>query len=101
MSAVTIRNLPDSVHDGLRQLAAAAANLSVEAFVRNLLANATQQSSVNVAGMADAEVSWGLAPEKAAAQTAPDLWGAMKGCVHVPAGTDLTAGTAEPWEAAP
>jgi plasmid stability protein len=99
MSAITIRNLPDGVHNDLRQLAAAA-NLSVEALVRNLLADATQPSPVKLPGMADAGGSWGPAPETAAAQTAPELWGALRGSVHVPAATDLTASTAELWDAA-
>jgi antitoxin (DNA-binding transcriptional repressor) of toxin-antitoxin stability system len=29
----------------------------------------------------------------------PDLWGALRGSVRVLPGTDLTSGTAEPWEA--
>jgi prevent-host-death family protein len=29
----------------------------------------------------------------------PDLWGALRGSVTVVAGTDLTAGTGEAWEA--
>lgn len=29
----------------------------------------------------------------------PELWGAMRGTVRVPPGTDLTKGTGEVWEA--
>lgn len=29
----------------------------------------------------------------------PELWGAMRGTVRVPSGTDLTKGTGEVWEA--
>ena len=30
-------------------------------------------------------------------QTLPDLWGALRGSVTIPADTDLTAGTGEAW----
>jgi plasmid stability protein len=60
MSAITIRNLPDSAHDALGRIAAEG-NLSVEALVRNLLADATQQLPAHVTGMADAGMKWGAA----------------------------------------
>jgi len=32
-------------------------------------------------------------------QALPDLWGALRGTVTIPAGTDLTHGTGEVWQA--
>jgi plasmid stability protein len=99
MSAITIRNLPESVHAGLRGLAAARGQ-SVEAFVRNTLAEAVQSTaaegkSTKVTGMSEAGFPWN-APKTAP----PELWGALKGSVHIPPGTDLTAPLDEVWEAA-
>ena len=82
MGAITIRGLPEHVHNDLRQMAAAG-NLSVEALVRNLLAAATTASQ-HVTGVA----------------AKGELWGALQGCVQIPQATDLTAPTGEAWEAA-
>jgi plasmid stability protein len=97
MSAITIRNLPETVHDGLRQMAAAN-NLSVEALVRNLLATSTEGATVTKAtGMSEATAPWGAT--LSSAQSTTELWGALHGTIHIPASTDLTA-PADTWEAA-
>jgi hypothetical protein len=98
MSAITIRNLPETVHDGLRKIAASD-NLSVEALVRNLLAAAAADGAktTEATGMSEAPLPWGASP--AGAQSMRELWGALKGCVQVPPETDLSA-PAETWEAA-
>jgi CubicO group peptidase (beta-lactamase class C family) len=44
MSAITIRNIPDDVHDALRKLAKARGE-SVESFARNALAEAAGKRS--------------------------------------------------------
>ncbi len=98
MSAITIRNLPEPVHDSLRQMAASD-NVSVEALVRNLLATAAAAGvkTTEITGMSEAAMPWSV--KSAAAQSTPDLWGALKGTVHVPPETDLSA-AADSWEAA-
>jgi plasmid stability protein len=102
MPAITIRNLPDTVHAGLRRLAAAAGQ-SVEAFVRNTLAETvqsagTERKSTKATGMSEATFPWNT--PHAVATASPELWGALKGSVYIPPGTDLTAPLDEPWEAA-
>jgi plasmid stability protein len=97
MSAITIRNLPETVHDGLRQMAAAN-NLSVEALVRNLLAaTADGATTTKAAGLSEATAPWGATPPPS--QSTAELWGALRGTIHIPAATDLTA-PADTWEAA-
>jgi hypothetical protein len=47
-------------------------------------------------GFAEASVPWGnLKP----AGPLPDLWGALKGTVHINPATDLAEPLDEPWEA--
>ena len=104
MSAITIRALPDSVHDRLREMASSG-NLSVEALVRNLLGEATRRDAEKVTGMAEASSRWIGAPKAGGARAkvppAPvELWGALRGCVHVPAPADLMAPADEAWDAA-
>jgi hypothetical protein len=99
IAAITIRNLPDPVHDALRQMAEAC-NMSVEGLVRNLLAKAVAQSEAGESkptGIAEPPQTWSGAPTL----TPPTgLWGALRGTVHIPPGTDLTAPTGALWEAA-
>ncbi|MEJ0046213.1 MAG: hypothetical protein WDN04_08910 [Rhodospirillales bacterium] len=103
MSAITIRNLPEWVHAELRRLAAARGQ-SVEALVRNILAGAVQSaprsngSPAKATGMSEATFPWSAPP--AGLQPLPDLWGALKGSVYIPPGTDLTMPLDEEWEAA-
>jgi plasmid stability protein len=102
MSAITIRNLPDTVHAGLRGLAAARGQ-SVEALVRHTLAELvqsgnTQGKSTKATGMSEATFPWNAL--QTAPPALPELWGALKGSVYIPPGTDLTAPLDEPWEAA-
>ena len=103
MSAITIRNLPDTVHAGLRRVAAARGQ-SVEALVRNTLAETVQSADAmdakptKATGMSEATFPWN-APQTAPSAL-PELWGALKGSVYIPPGTDLTAPLDEPWEAA-
>jgi hypothetical protein len=77
---------------------AASDNVSVEALVRNLLATAAAAGvkTTEITGMSEAAMPWNV---KSAAQSTPDLWGALKGTVHVPPETDLSA-AADSWEAA-
>jgi plasmid stability protein len=104
MSAITIRNLPEDVHAGLRRLAAARGQ-SVEAFVRNILAEAVQSAAqpdstpAKATGMSEATFPWN-GPPAGPPRPLPELWGALKGSVHIPPGTDLTAPLDEVWEAA-
>jgi len=102
MSAITIRNLPESAHAGLRRLAAARGQ-SVEAFVRNTLADlvqsaATEGKSIEATGMSEASFPWNV--QQVAPPVLPELWGALKGSVYIPPSTDLTAPSDEVWEAA-
>jgi plasmid stability protein len=95
MGAITIRNLPEAVHNQLREMASAG-NLSVEALVRNLLAAATAGTAQHASGMSEASAPWAMPPKPASTE----LWGALPGCVHIPPATDLTAATGEAWDAA-
>jgi plasmid stability protein len=102
MSAITIRNLPETVHAGLRGLAVARGQ-SVEAFVRNTLAElvqsaGTQGKSPKATGVSEATFPWNT--PQTAPPALPELWGALKGSVYIPPGTDLTTPLDEPWEAA-
>ena len=108
MPAITIRQLPDHVHAALKQQAASH-NRSVEAHVRAILAAYAEPAVPNPLppsgaphmpeapkGFAEASVPWGnLTP----ASPLPDLWGALKGTVHVNPATNLTEPLDEPWEA--
>jgi hypothetical protein len=104
MPAITIRNLPDSVHTTLKQRAVAG-KLSVEELVRRVLAswagnpdNPPQKDPSHMSGFSAASATW-PAPPSAPQASHPDLWGAMKGTVHIPPGTDLTAPLDEAWKA--
>jgi len=46
-------------------------------------------------GMSYASLTDGCTPNG----SAPELWGALRGTVKIPPGTDLTQGTGEVWEA--
>jgi hypothetical protein len=108
MPAITVRHLPEGVHAALKHQAAVH-NRSVEAHVRVILAahtapppqlNATLPGPKPMCavanGFAEAALPWGgLKP----ATPLPDLWGALKGTVHVDPATDLTEPLDEPWEA--
>ncbi len=108
MGAITIRNVPDEVHGGLRRLAASR-QLSVESLVRVALAEVVRQEtggagSAQVTGFGEASMPWqAAAPGDATMSPLPsgELWGALKGSVHVPAETDLTAPLDESWQAEP
>ncbi len=102
MPAITIRNLPETVHTALKQRAARE-KLSVEALVRRLLATEMlvsrhEEGGTKMTGFAEISQAWGQSP--AVPQPAPDLWGALRGMVHIPAGSDLSAPLDEDWEAA-
>jgi len=103
MPAITIRNLPEHVHIGLRGLAATRGQ-SVEALVRNTLAEAVQSAatkgakSTQAPGMSEATFPWN-APQ-ASPQMSCELWGALKGSAYIPQGADPTAPLDEAWEAA-
>ena len=103
MSAITIRNLPEHIHTGLRGLAAARGQ-SVEASVRNMLAETVQSAAAKdthpakAPGMSEATFTWNV--PQIALQGPSELWGALKGSVYIPAGVDLTAPLDETWEAA-
>jgi len=98
MPALTIRNLPDGVHTRLRALAGDA-QVSVEAFVRRILAEATAEKDRNMSptGFAEASQPFIHAAAGAAAATPPELWGALKGSVFVASQTDLTTSSGEHW----
>ena len=51
-----------------------------------------------MSGFAEAHSAFVHAPGASPAQGG-DLWGALKGTVHVPTGTDLTAPLGEAWGA--
>jgi hypothetical protein len=104
MPAITIRNLPESVHATLKQRAATA-KLSVEELVRRVLASwagpmgdPIQKESPNMHGFSEASAGWPAPPAQVQASH-PDLWGAMKGSVHVHPDTDLAAPLDELWKA--
>jgi plasmid stability protein len=102
VSAITIRNLPDTVHAALKRRAALE-KLSVEALVRRLLAAAMlaprhDEGTAPMTEFAEIAQPWVHAPS--ASHPAADLWGALRGTVHIPAGTDLAAALDEDWEAA-
>ena len=104
MPAITIRNLPESLHATLKQRAAAA-KLSVEELVRRILASwavsgvaTIQKDSAMMPGFSETSAAWPQPPAPAIVSH-PDLWGAMKGSVHVHPDTDLTAPLDEPWKA--
>jgi plasmid stability protein len=102
MPAITIRNLPENVRTGLRELASTRGQ-SVEAFVRNTLAEAVQSAaakgakSTKATGMSEATFPW--SGPQVALQPSSELWGALKGSVYIPPGADLTAPLDEAWEA--
>jgi plasmid stability protein len=102
MPAITIRNLPEAVHTALKHRAARE-KLSVEALVRRLLATEMlarrqDEEGSRMTGFAELSQPWGHA--LSVPQSAPDLWGALRGTVHIPADTDLAAPLDEDWEAA-
>ena len=93
MPAITIRNLSDSVHTALKQQAATE-HLSVEALVRRILATETSLSKAKPFAEPRAENVTGFS------EAPPlDLWGALRGTVRVPPGSDLTAPLEENWQA--
>jgi plasmid stability protein len=109
VAAITVRRVPEEVHGGLRRLAEAR-RLSVEALVRVGLAEMVRREAGDtgaapMTGFGEASGAWGStgAADATGASTsgvAPgELWGALKGSVHVPAETDLTAPPGESWEA--
>jgi len=111
MAAITVRNLPDDVHDVLRARAARE-SVSVEGVARRLLAAGARardgRDGMGVTGMAEVSLPWGPAPEAVAAQS-PEalsgpssgaLWGALRGSAFIPQGADLTAPLGEHWDAA-
>jgi hypothetical protein len=89
MPAITIRNIPESVHAGLKRRAATS-KLSVEELLRRLLSSWVDTSADPM--QTETET---LKPKP----PYPDLWGAMKGTVHIPPDTDLTAPLDEAWKA--
>jgi plasmid stability protein len=104
MPAITVRNLPESVHATLKQRAAGG-KLSVEALVRHLLATwaalpntPMQKDPTDMSGFSEAPATWPEPPSLVQASH-PDLWGAMKGTVHIPPDTDLAAPLNEAWKA--
>ena len=103
MAAITVRSLPEPVHEALRAMAARE-GVSVEGLARRLLAAGSRgdvrDGDMGVTGMAEVSLPWGPAPEAVVAQSPMELWGALRGSVFVPAGMDLTAPLDETWEAA-
>ena len=93
---MTIRSLPDEVHAKLRRMAGSAGT-SVEALVRGILAEATMETP-RPPGMSEASAPW-IVPAKQLLTAAPDLWGALPGCIQPATGADLTAPTGEAWKA--
>jgi plasmid stability protein len=113
MPAITIRNLSDSVHATLKQQAALQ-QLSVEALVRRILAKQTvhaqepplpPQPTDHATGFSEASQSWGHEPmattkmPPASYQPPHELWGALRGTVRVPVGSNLAAPLDEDWDA--
>ncbi len=102
MAAIAIRNLPDAVHEALRQRAAER-QISLEGLVRMILAEAVagQADAVSptVSGFAEVSLPWGAPQLSPGADPTRDLWGALKGSVHVPGNADLTAPLGEAWHA--
>jgi hypothetical protein len=103
MGAITIRNLAEPVHDLLRH-AATARSMSVEALCRVLLTEAmTVDKAAPVSqpqhGFSEAPMAYAYPPKAVTAEKLPDLWGALKGSFHIPAGTDLTKPLDEAWQA--
>ena len=100
MAALTIRNLPDDVHARLRA-GASASQLSVEGFVRRILAEAPIAGSAvenaTTLGFSEAAMPYTHVPGAAPAAPIPELWGALKGSVQVAPGADLTAPLDEGW----
>lgn len=96
MSAITIRNLPDTAHDALR-IQAAQRGASLESMLRDLLVRAAGEGGSSVVGMSEASPAF-LVPAAEPPGFAA-LHGALQGTVHVPEGTDLAAPTGEPWQA--
>lgn len=100
MAALTIRNLPDDVHGRLRACAGEA-QVSVEGFVRRILAEATAEKdeAMSPAGFSKAPLPFIHAASGMSAAPLPELWGALRGSVRVAADTDLTAASGEDWPA--
>jgi plasmid stability protein len=102
MAAITIRNLSDPVHEWLKDRARAR-TISVEALCRTLLAEARvldgqPGSGPKASGMADAQAGNSVPPKAGPAHKMQDLWGALKGSVHIPTDADLTALLLEAWQ---
>ena len=97
---LTIRNLPDDVHARLRSRAAEA-QVSVEGFVRRVVADATRERDRDVpaAGFAEASPVFTHAVAGMSDGALPELWGALRGSVLVAPRTDLTAAAGEDWAA--
>ena len=101
MGAITIRNLSEPVHDWLRGKADER-QTSVEALCRLLLADAMVRDTPNLQngpGMSEAPMAFVPPAKVTAKQKMTGLWGALKGSVHVPDTTDLTAPLFERWKA--
>ena len=112
MAAIAVRNVTDAVHARLREVAAVR-GVSVESFVRTVLAEAVlpQEGGLNVKVTGFSDVSapwpapssgapWAMTPrDEAAGSELPELWGALKGSVHVAQGADLAAPMDEAWQA--
>jgi plasmid stability protein len=98
MPTLTIRSLPEPTHAALKSLAEKR-QLSVERLVRGILTEAVTESAGPAGGSGLAEVSAAYAPPSLKLATGPvaGLWGALKGTVHVPEGTNLTAPLDEAW----
>ncbi len=100
MGAITVRNLPNDVHTKLRHMAADA-KVSVEALVRNVLAEAVAQMvllETGQFGMSEASPQWVHAPA-GSGTNATDLFGALRGTILVPPETNLAEPTGESWGA--
>jgi plasmid stability protein len=103
MAAITIRNLPDHVHEWLKD-SAKAWDMSAEALCRLILGEAISREGKAhlvppVTGVAEVRASYTGPVTIDAPALSPELWGALKGSVHVPPETDLTAPLAEAWHA--
>lgn len=95
MAAITVRNLPGDVHAKLRSLASSKGS-SVEALVRTTLAQASHGAPLS-SGFSEMQAPWNGPDVKTS--TPANLWGAMRGTVHLDPAADLSAPTGEVWKA--
>jgi plasmid stability protein len=101
MSAITVRQVPDSVHAWLRH-EAKTRHMSVENLCRLLFADAMTPDAPATPGprsFAEAASAYTAPAKSAVPHRLTDLWGALKDSVHMPYGEPGLAPLLESWKA--